>query len=49
MIERPGPVSEPVLTITADNGREFVGQAEVSRVLGTDFASPACPTPWNVG
>ena len=36
------PVSDLVLTITADNGRELAGHAEVSRALGADccFARP---------
>ena len=42
IIDCLGPVSGPVLTITADNGREFAGHAEVSKALGADccFARP---------
>ena len=39
--DRLGPVSNLVLTITADSGREFAEHAEVSGALGADFASPA--------
>ena len=41
MIDCLGPVSDLALTITADNGREFAGHAEVAGALGADFASPA--------
>ena len=37
IIDCLGPVSGLALTITADNGREFAGHAEVSRALGADF------------
>ena len=37
IIDCLGPVSDLTLTITADNGREFAGHAEVSRALGADF------------
>ena len=37
IIDCLGPVSDLALTITADNGREFAGYAEVSRALGADF------------
>ena len=37
IIDCLGPVSDLALTITADNGREFAGHAEVSRALGADF------------
>ena len=42
MVDCLGPVSGLALTITADNGREFAGHAEVSRALGADccFARP---------
>ena len=42
IIDCLGPVSDLALTVTADNGREFAGHAEVSRALGADccFARP---------
>ena len=42
IIDCLGPVSDLALTITADNGREFAGHAEVPGVLGADccFARP---------
>ena len=47
MIDCLGPVSDLVLTVTADNGREFAGHAEMPGVLGADFASPAPITRWS--
>ena len=42
MIDCLGPVSDLTLTVTADNGREFAGHAEVPGALGADccFARP---------
>ena len=42
LVDCLGPVSGLALTITADNGREFAGHAEVAGVLGADccFARP---------
>ena len=37
-----GPVSDPVLTVTADNGKEFAGHREFGVALGADVYF-ACP------
>lgn len=38
-----------VLTITADNGKEFSGHVEIARVLGTDFYFAHPYSPWERG